>query len=363
LTVEETYSNRDAFAAKVQEVASSDLANMGLTIVSFTIRDIRDNQGYLDALGKPRTAQVKRDARIGEAEAERDATIKSAQAFQEGQEAKFVADTGIAEAERNYQVKVAEYTASVNTQKAKADLAYDLQRYETAQAVKQQEVQVDVVEREKRIEVQDKEIMRKERELTATIEKPASAEKFRVQTLADAERYKLQIEATGAADAIKLEGFAKADVVQKTGEAEAEANRARGIAQADVIKAQGFAEAQAMEKKAAAWRHYNEAAIVQMFVDKLPEIARAIAEPLTRTDRIVVINNSSGGPDGKSGGAGASKITKDVTDIIAQLPPVIESLTGIDLETLIQNIPEIRKGMYKEHGWTPPPEGEEASTK
>ncbi len=358
LTVEEIYSNRDAFAAKVQEVASSDLANMGLTIVSFTIRDIRDNQGYLDALGKPRTAQVKRDAVIGEAEADRDSTIRSAQAFQEGQQAKFVADTLIAEAERNYQMKVADYTAMVNKQKAIADLAYDLQRYETAQSVKEQEIQVDVIEREKRIEVQDKEIQRRQRELTATIEKPAEAEKFRVLTLADAERYKLQTEATGVADAVKLEGFAKADVIQKTGESEAEANRARGIAQADVIKAQGFAEANAMEKKAAAWKQYNEAAIVQMFVDKLPEIASAIAEPLTKTDRIVIISNS-GGPDG-GGGAGASKVTKDVTDIIAQLPPVIESLTGVDMETLIKNIPAIQKGMFKDPGWE---EGEGTQTK
>lgn len=348
MTVEEIYSNRDAFASKVQEVASSDLANMGLTIVSFTIRDIRDNQGYLDALGKPRTAQVKRDAIIGEAEADRDSTIRSAQAFQEGQEAKFGADTLIAEAERDYQMKVADYTAMVNKQKAIADLAYDLQRYETAQSVKEQEIQVDVIEREKRIEVQDKEIQRRQRELTATIEKPAEAEKFRVLTLADAQRYKLQTEATGVADAVKLEGFATADVIQKTGESEAEANRARGIAQADVIKAQGFAEANAMEKKAAAWKQYNEAAIVQMFVDKLPEIASAIAQPLAKTDRIVIISNS-GGPDG--GGAGASKVTKDVTDIIAQLPPVIESLTGVDMETLIKNIPAIRKGMFKDHDW------------
>ncbi len=348
LTVEEIYSNRDAFAAKVQEVASSDLANMGLTIVSFTIRDIRDNQGYLDALGKPRTAQVKRDATIGQAEADRDATIKSAQAFQEGQEAKFVADTGIALAERDYQMRVAEYTASVNKEKAKADLAYDLQRYETAQAVKEQEIKVDIIEREKRIEVQEKEILRRQRELTATIEKPAEAERFRVQTLADAERYRLQTEATGTGDAIKLKGFAEADVIQKTGESEAEANRARGIAQADVIKAQGFAEAQAMEKKAAAWRQYNEAAIVQMFIDKIPDIARAVSEPLAKTDRIVVI--SSGG-DGSSG-AGASKITKDVADIIAQIPPVVEGLTGIDMETLIKNIPAIKKGMFDEHGWT-----------
>jgi len=196
----------------------------------------------------------------------------------------------------------------------------------------------------KQIEVQDKEIERRQRELTAMIEKPASAEKFRVTTLADAERYKLQTEATGMADATKLKGFAAADVVQRTGEAEGAANKARGLAEADVIKAQGFSTAEAMEKKALAWSKYNEAAIVQMFVDKLPEIARAIAEPLTKTERIVIIN--SGGGDGH-GGAGASKITKDVADIIAQIPPVLESLTGIDLETLLKNVPAIRKGMYK----------------
>jgi flotillin len=355
LTVEQAYFNRDAFAAQVQEVASTDLANMGLTIISFTIRNISDERGYLEALGKPRTAQVKRDATIGEAEADRDATIRSAQAYQEGQQAKFAADTLIAEAKRDYEIRVAQYTASVNKENAKADLAYDLQRYETAQAVKAQEIQVEVVEREKKIEVQEKEIQRKQRELTATVEKPAEAEKFRVQTLADAERYKLQIEATGTADAIKLKGFAEADVVQRTGEAEAEANRARGLAAADVIKAQGFAEAQAMEKKAAAWKQYNEAAIVQMFVDKLPEIARAIAEPLTRTDRIVIINTGGTG-DGQAG-AGASKVTKDVADIIAQLPPVIEGLTGIDLETLIKNIPAIKKGMFEHHD-SEPGEGE-----
>ena len=177
LTVEEAYSNRDAFAAKVQEVASTDLANMGLTIVSFTIRDIRDTQGYLDALGKPRIAQVKRDATIGEAEASRDATIKSAQAFQEGQTAKFAANTKIAESERDYQMRVAEYTASVNQRKAQADLAYDLQRFQTAQLVKEQGVQEDVVAQTKQIEVQTQEIERKQRELTATVNKPAEAEK------------------------------------------------------------------------------------------------------------------------------------------------------------------------------------------
>ena len=142
MTVEEIYQNRDAFAQKVQEVAAGDMGNMGLGIVSFTIRDIRDGQGYLDALGKPRIAQVKRDAIIAQAEADRDSVIRSAQANQAGQEAKFLADTKVAEAQRDYQSNVAQYQATVNVQKAQADLAYDLQKFKTGQLVKAEEVQV-----------------------------------------------------------------------------------------------------------------------------------------------------------------------------------------------------------------------------
>ena len=323
LTVEEAYSNRDAFAARVQEVATADLANMGLSIDSFTIRDIRDNQGYLDALGKARIAQVKRDATIGEAEAARDATIRSAVANQEGQTAKFAADTKIAEADRDYKMRVAEYTASVNQRKAEADLAYDLQKFTTEQLVKAQEVQVQVVEKERQIDVQEKEIQRKQRELSATVQRPADAERYRIETLATAEQFRLQTTALGQAEAIR-----------QTGTAEADANKARGLAQADVIKAQGFSEAEAMAKKAEAWRAYNEAAIAQTFIEKLPEIAGAVAAPLSKTERIVVIN--SGGDS-----AGASKVTRDVTNVIAQLPPMIEALTGMKIEELIQRLPHM----------------------
>src|SRR5690242_16449664 len=164
MTVEDIYQNRDAFASKVQEVAAGDMANMGLAIVSFTIRDIKDSQGYLDALGKPRIAQVKRDAIIAQAEADRDATIRSAQANQSGQEAKFQADTKVAEAQRDYQVSVAAYQASVNEKKAQADLAYDLQKFKTGQLVKAEEIQVNIVEKQKQIELQQQEILRKQRE-------------------------------------------------------------------------------------------------------------------------------------------------------------------------------------------------------
>jgi flotillin len=323
LTVEEAYSNRDMFARQVQEVAASDLANMGLTIVSFTIRDIRDNQGYLDALGKPRTAEVKRDATIGEAEAARDATIRSAQANQEGQTAKFLADTKIAESERDYKSNVAMYTAAVNQKKAEADLAYDLQKFKTQQSVRAEEVQVDVVEKTKQIQVQEQEILRKEKELSATVHKPADAERYRVETLANAEQFRLSTTAQGEAEAIRV-----------TGVGEADATKAKGLAQADVIRAQGFAEAEAMAKKADAWRQYNEAAITNMFIDKLPDIASAIAQPLSKTDRIVVVN--SGGDS-----AGASKVTKDVTNIVAQLPPMIEALTGMKLDELVSRIPQM----------------------
>lgn len=321
LTIEDIYKNRDAFAQKVQEVSAGDLANMGLSIDSFTLRDIKDDHGYLEALGKPRVAQVKRDATIAQAEADRDALIKSSQANQAGQEAKFVADTKVAEANQNFEVKKASYQVNINQQKAQADLAYDLQKYKTNQAVKAEEVQVMVVEKERMIDVQTKEIMRRQKELEATISKPADAERYRVETLANAQRFKLMTEAEGEANATKNIGIGQA-----------EATRAKGLAQADVIKATGFSEAEAMAKKADSWKAYNEAAIAQLVIERLPEIARAIAEPLAKTEKIIIINQ--GGDSG-----GAYKVTKDVTNIIAQLPPVLESLTGLKLEELVAKIP------------------------
>ncbi len=341
MTVEEIYQNRDAFASKVQEVAAGDMANMGLGIVSFTIRDIRDTQGYLDALGKPRIAQVKRDAQIAQAEADRDAMIKSSQATQAGQEAKFVADTKIAEAQRDYQSNVAQYQAAVNQKKAEADLAYDLQKYKTGQLVKAEEVQVNIIEKQKQIELQEQEIKRKQRELEANVQKPADAERYKVETLANATKFQLETEAAGAASAAKAKGFANADVAKATGVAEAEANKARGLAEAAVIEAQGKATASAMQAKAESFKQYNQAAVIEMIVRVLPEVAGKISEPLAKTEKIVIIN-SGNGP-----GGGASKLTGDVTQIIAQLPPVLESLTGIQFEKLLEQVPALRAAMDK----------------
>jgi flotillin len=342
MTVEDIYQNRDAFASKVQEVAAGDMANMGLGIVSFTIRDIRDTQGYLDALGKPRIAQVKRDADIAQAEASRDTMIRSSQATQAGQEAKFLADTKIAEAQRDYQSNVQVYQAAVNQKKAEADLAYDLQKFKTNQLVKAEEVQVSIVEKQKQIELQQQEIQRRQRELEAGVQKPADAERYRVETLATATKFQLETEAAGAATAAKAKGFAAADVVKATGLAEADANKARGLAEAAIIQAQGAATAEAMKLKADSFKQYNEAAVIEMIVRVLPEVAGKVSEPLAKTEKIVIINSGNGA------GGGASKLTGDITQIISQLPPVIESLTGIKFEKLLQQVPALKNAMGKD---------------
>ncbi|MSU28189.1 MAG: flotillin family protein [Pedosphaera sp.] len=342
MTVEEIYQNRDAFASKVQEVAAGDMANMGLQIVSFTIRDIRDTQGYLDALGKPRIAQVKRDAQIAQAEADRDAMIKSSQATQSGQEAKFAADSKIAEAQRDYQTNVAGYQGTVNQKKAEAELAYDLQRFKTGQLVKAEEVQVQIIEKQKQIELQEQEIKRRQKELEANVQKPADAERYKVETLATARKFQLEAEAAGAAFAAKATGFASADVAKATGLAEADANKARGLAEASIIEAQGKATAEAMRLKAESFKEYNEAAVIELIVRILPELAGKISEPLSKTDKITIINTGGGS------GGGASKITGDITQIIAQLPPVLESLTGIKFEKLLAQVPALRNAMEKD---------------
>ena len=321
LTVEEIYRDREKFASQVRSVASPDLAGMGLEIVSFTIRDIKDPGGYLDALGVRRTAEVRRDATIGEAEAERDAGIRSAAALREREAARYEADTRIAESERGFQVQKASYDQEVNARQAEAQLADELQRARTQQEIRREEVEIEVVDRRKQIELQTQEIERRERELEATVRKPAEAERYRMETIAEAERNAVVASATGDAEAVRRQGEAQAEVIRLTGEAEA-----------DAIRAKGLAEAEAMRTKADAWKEYGEAAVVQQVLEALPAVAEAVAQPLARTDRIVMF----GGGDG---GSGPSKLTQDVMRTVAQVPEVIESLTGIDIVGSIKNIP------------------------
>jgi len=334
LTVEEAYSSRDAFAGRVQEVAASDLAGMGLIIVSFTIRDIQDKQGYLESLGRPQIAKIKKNAEVSEANERRDMLILAAKADQEGRTAQLEAETQIAQADRDRRIRLAEFEAAVQQKKAVADLAYELEKQKIIQQVRTEELQVELIEKTGRIEIEEKEIERREKELIASIERPAAAERYRIETMAEAEKTRLEKIALAEAEAIRQRGMAEAQVAELTGQAEAVTLKARGLAEAEVLRHHGEAEAQAMERKAAAWQHYNEAAIVETLIQKLPEIARAVSEPLSRIDKIVVISSDSSG-------GGVSRITQDITKVVAQLPAVVESLTGLKFDELLKRIPHL----------------------
>uniref|UniRef100_A0A4W4GQD3 Flotillin n=1 Tax=Electrophorus electricus TaxID=8005 RepID=A0A4W4GQD3_ELEEL len=169
LTVEEIYQDRKKFSEQVFKVASSDLVNMGIGVVSYTLKDVHDDQGYLNSLGKARTAQVQRDARIGEAQYKRDAVIREAHATQEKVSAQYKNEIEMAKAQRDYELKKAAYDAEINTKKAESEMAYQLQVAKTKQRIEEETMQVQVVERMQQITLQEQEITRKEMELEAKV--------------------------------------------------------------------------------------------------------------------------------------------------------------------------------------------------
>ncbi|KAI9580595.1 hypothetical protein GQX74_011265 [Glossina fuscipes] len=302
MTVEEIYKDRKKFSKQVFEVASSDLANMGITVVSYTIKDIRDEEGYLKALGMARTAEVKRDARIGEAEARSEAQIKEAIAEEQRMASRFLNDTEIAKAQRDFELKKAAYDVEVQTKKAEAELAYELQAAKTKQRIKEEQMQVKVVERTQEIAVQQQEIQRREKELESTIRRPAEAEKFKLEKLAEANKIKIIIEAEAEAESIKI----------------------RGEAEAYAISAKAKAEAEQMAAKAEAWREYREAAMVEMLLDTLPKVAAEVAAPLSQAKKITMVS-------GGQGEIGAAKLTGEVLQIVNKVPELVKSITGVDI--------------------------------
>lgn len=307
MTVEEIYKDRKKFSKAVFEVASSDLVNMGIFVVSYTITDIRDSEGYLKSLGLARTAQVKRDARIGEAEARRDAGIKEAIAEEARMTARYANDVEIAKAQRDFELKKAHYDLEIQTKAATSELAYDLQAAKTKQAIKEEQMQIKVIERSQQIQLQEQEITRRERELEAQIRKPAEAEKFRLEKIAEANRKRIVLEAEAEAESVKL----------------------RGDAEAYSIEAKAKAEAEQMAKKADAWKDYQDAAMVDMILETLPKIAAEISAPLTNCKKITMVSSGKGP-------VGASKVAGEVLDIMEKIPHVVESLTGINISKNIK---------------------------
>jgi len=302
LTVEEIYKDRKSFGLAVRNCASADLINMGLQVISYTLKDVKDENGYLAALGKTRTAEVQRDAVIGEAQNNRDAGIKKALANEAEQAARYQNETLQAKAKRDFQLKKAAYDAEVQTEKAKAKLAYELQTAISQQAIKQAQMEVKVEERAKQILVQDQEILRREKELEAQVKKPAEAERYRLETIAEAERKKVVLEAEAKAESICL----------------------KGEAEAYSIEAKAKAVAEQMSKKADAWRQYQDAAIVDMVLQTLPKVAAEVAAPLTQAKKITMVASGKGD-------VGAAKLAGEVIDVIDKLPGMVEKLTGVNI--------------------------------
>ncbi|XP_051160398.1 flotillin-2 isoform X2 [Leptopilina boulardi] len=304
LSVEEVYKDRDQFAALVREVAAPDVGRMGIEILSFTIKDVFDDVQYLASLGKARTAEVKRDADVGVAEANRDAGIREAECEKAAMDIKYNTDTKIEDNARLYQLQKANFDQEVNTAKAEAQLAYELQAAKIKQRIRNEEIQIDIVERRKQIEVETQEVLRKGHELESTVRLPAESEHYKMGKIAEGKRSQT------------------VDVAK----AEAERIRMIGEAEAHAMQVVGISEAERMRMRAAVYKKYGDAAILNLVLNAMPKIAAEVSAPLARTDEIVLL-----------GGNGA--YSEELTRLVGQVPPAVQALTGVDVSKVFGKIP------------------------
>ncbi|WP_062805370.1 flotillin family protein [Enterococcus pernyi] len=323
MTVEEIYQNRDKFSQSVQEVASVDLAKMGLIIVSFTIKEVRDKNGYLDSLGKPRIAQVKRDTDIAEAEALKETRIKKAEAEKESQAAELQRQTEIAESLKEKELKLAAYKQEQDVARAKADQAYNLESAREQQQVIEQEMQVKVVERQKQIELEEKEIIRREKQYDSEVKKKADADRYAKEQEAQAQKVKEVTEAE--AEQFRIEALAQAQANQ---------TRLAGQAEAEATLAKGKAEAEAKQKIADAFKEYGEAAVLSMVIEMLPQLMREAAQPLGNIEKISVVD--TGNSSGEAGGA--NRVTSYATNLLSTTQETLKETTGLDIKDIIENL-------------------------
>jgi flotillin len=326
LTVEQIVKEPEMVGERMRATCAEDMSKMGLEVISFTIKEVRDKNEYISNMGRPDVARIKRDAEMATADAERDTAIKRATALRESAVAKAQADqerviaetasaTRQAEAQRDLEIKKAEYAEQSRRQQAQADKAYELQTNIMLQQVTAEQVKVQQVEKEGQINVQEAEILRHEKELIATVLKGAEIERQRIENLATAEKARLTTEAEGRAAAIRSQGEAEANIIFQKGEA----------------------EAKAMSVKAEAYQEWNQAAVVDKLLTNMADVVRAMAEPLSKVDKITIV--STGGEDA----AGVHKITGDMTKIAAQVPALFEALSGMDIKQLMSNVKAIRQ--------------------
>jgi flotillin len=324
LTVEEIVKQPEMVGDRMRATCADDMNKMGLEVISFTIKEVRDKNEYITNMGKPDVARIKRDADVATAEAERDTAIRRAVATREAAVAKAQADqervlaetlsmAKQAEAQRDLEVKKAQYLEVTKKQQAQADKAYDIQANVMQQQVIAESVRVQQVEKEGQVKVQEAEINRREKELIATVLKQAEIERQRIETLAMAEKQRLMSEAEGKAASIRGQGEAEAEIIFKKGEA----------------------EAKAMNVKAEAFQEYNQAAVIDKLLSGMPEIVRALASPLANVDKITVVSTGNGDS------AGLNKVTGDLTKMAAQVPALFETLSVMDLRELIGKVRQI----------------------
>jgi flotillin len=321
LTVEEIVKQPEMVGDRMRSTCGDDINKMGLEVISFTIKEVRDKNEYISNMGRPDVARIRRDADVATAEAERDTAIKRAEASRESAIAKAKADqervlaetlsqAKQAEAQRDLEIKKAEYLEGVKRQQAQADKSYEIQTNVMQQKVRAEEVTIHQVEKEHEVLVQEAEIRRREAELTATVLKTAEYERRRIETLAEAEKSRLTMEADGRASAIRAQGEAEAEIIFKKGEA----------------------EAKAMNIKAEAYQEFNQAAIVDKLITSMPEIVKALAAPLANVDKITIVSTGNGNS------AGLNKITGDITQMAAQIPALFETLSGMPLNELFAKV-------------------------
>lgn len=330
MTVEEVYRNRDKFAQEVQGVAARDLKKMGLQIVSFTIKDVRDKHGYLEALGKPRIAAVKRDADIAEAEALRDARVQKALAEESGQKAELLRDTNIAEATKEKELKIAAFKKDQDTAKAEADQAYDIQEARAKQTMVEEQMKVELVRKEREIDLQDKEIIVRQKQYDAEVKKKADADRYAVEQAAEADKARKMREADALQYSIEAQARAEAEQIRLDGLAVADAERAKGTADAEIIRLRGLAEAEAKEKLADAFQKFGEAAVLDIIAKMLPELAEKIAAPIASIEKLTVVDTGKG--------EGAARVSNYVTELMATAPEMIKNISGIEIEQLIKGL-------------------------
>jgi len=321
LTVEQIVKEPEMVGDRMRATCADDMSKMGLEVISFTIKEVRDKNEYISNMGRPDIARIKRDAEMATADAERDTAIKRATALRESAVAKAMADqerviaetasqTRQAEAQRDLEIKKAEYAEQSRRQQATADKSYELQTNVMLQQVTAEQVKVQQVEKEGQIKVQEAEILRHEKELIATVLKGAEIERQRIENMAAAEKNRLTAEAEGRAAAIRTQGEAEASIIFQKGES----------------------EAKAMNVKAEAYQQWNQAAVVDKLLTNMADVVRAMAEPLSKVEKITIVST------GNDSSAGVHKITGDMTKIAAQVPALFEALSGMDIKQLMSNV-------------------------